>query len=83
MRAAEGWERRLAQVEAARDAATARDREAQAKMDAVLERALRAAASAESSNIKQRRADEAAEYVRLRGANATLKRLRAEEAAEE
>ena len=41
MRAAEGWERRLAQVEAARDAATARDREAQAKMDAVLERALR------------------------------------------
>ncbi len=78
--AAGGWERRLADAEAERAAATAREREVQAKMDAVMERAFRLHQA--NVDLEQRHADDAAEIVRLHGANAALERLRAEDAAE-
>ncbi len=76
----EEWERRLAAARAQGAAAEARERDAQAKMDAVLARAVEL--HQRIIDLEQKRADDAAEYVRVTGANATLERLRAEDAAE-
>ena len=74
------WERRLAAAEAERTAAAAQERDAKAKMDAVLERAFQL--HQKVVDLEQQHADDAAEIVRVTGANATLERLRAEDAAE-
>lgn len=74
------WERRLAAAEAERAAAAAQERDAQAKTDAVLERAFQL--HQKIVELEQQHADDAAEIIRVTGANATLERLRAEDAAE-
>lgn len=74
------WEQRLAAAKAEGAAAEARERDAQAKMDAVLARAFKL--HQRIVDLEQQHADDAAKYVRVTGANATLERLRAEDAAE-
>ena len=79
-RTAREWERCLAAAEAERAAAAARERDAKAKMDDVLARAIQL--HQRIVDLEQQHADDAAEYVRVTGANATLERLRAEDVAE-
>ena len=74
------WERRYAAAEAERVAAAASELDAQAKMDDVLARAFQL--QQRIVDLEQQHADDAAEYVRVTGANVTLERLRAEDAAE-
>ena len=79
-RTMEEWARRYAAAEAERVAAVASERDAQAKMEDVLARAFKLHQTI--VDLEQRHADDAAEYVRMTGANATLERLRTEDAAE-
>ena len=79
-RAVGEWEQRLAAAKAEGAAAEARERDAQARMDAVLAKAFKL--HQRIVDLEQQHADDAAEYVRVMGANATLERLRAEDAAE-